>query len=405
MTKVARADQDQTTPAPASAHKDEVVSLRPAESRKAEDAPARTEPPVAAPQKPKGSKKRILLPIIGLAALAGIGYFGYNYWTVGRFMVSTDDAYIQADVTTLVAKASGYVAKIPVKDNSRVKAGDVLAQIDPIDYQLAVQSAQNKIDAEQATIDRIAAQIPASQAAVQQAQAQVTSAQATQVRTQADFERAQALAARDFGSKQALDAARAARDSAVAGVASAQAALAQAQANIDVTRAQQKEASAALAELRTALESARRDLSFTEIRAPADGTVGNRAVDVGSYVTTGSRVMALVPTSTLYVSANFKETQLASLVPGQEVELSIDAVRKVTVKGHVESIAPASGSVFSLLPVENATGNFTKIVQRVPVRIAVSAADAEKYHLRPGLSVVADVDTRTTPAGADRPGE
>jgi membrane fusion protein (multidrug efflux system) len=380
--------------------------------------PAPTVPPVAVPAdqpegdapaapaegKPKRSRKLLIGMCVGLVALLAGGYFGWNWWTVGRFMVSTDDAYVQADVTTLVAKASGYVSKINVQDNARVKAGDVLAEIDPVDYELAVTSARDKITAERATIARIESQIPASEAAVQQAQAQLDAAEATRVRAQADFDRAQQLAARDFGSRQSLDQARAARDNAIANVASAKAALAQARANVDVTKAQRAEAEAALAGLQTQLQSAERDLSFTTIRAPADGVVGNRAVDVGSFVNTGSRLMALVPTGTVYVSANFKETQLAELVPGQEVSLSVDALEKIELKGRVESIAPASGSVFSLLPVENATGNFTKIVQRVPVRIAISADDALRAHLRPGLSVVVDVDTRTTPAGA-RPAE
>ncbi|MGQ4275159.1 HlyD family secretion protein [Terrihabitans sp. B22-R8] len=345
----------------------------------------------------KGGRTRLILLAVAVLALGVGGYFGYGYWTEGRFMVSTDDAYVQADVTTLVAKASGYVSKIHVRDNAQVKAGDLLAEIDAGDYQLAAQAARDKIAAQEASIGRINAQIPASEAAVAQAQAQIVSAEATRVRAQSDFDRAEALAARDFGSRQALDTARANRDNALASLESAKAGLAQARANVDVTKAQLTEAQASLNGLRTELASAERDLSFTQIHAPADGVVGNRAIDVGSYVTTGTRMMALVPTSTVYVAANFKETQLAEIVPGQEVSLSVDAIEKIEIRGRVESIAPASGSVFSLLPVENATGNFTKIVQRVPVRIALDADEAVRAHLRPGLSVVVDVDTRTAP--------
>jgi membrane fusion protein, multidrug efflux system len=360
--------------------------------------PAAQPGPAASPN--KGGRRKLIIAVVGLLALGGGGFYGYGYWTNGRFLVSTDDAYVQADVTTLVAKASGYVQTIAVEDNAHVQAGDLLARIDPADYRLAVQSARDKITAEEATIARIGAQIPAAEAAVQQAQAQLDAAEATRVRTQADFERAQTLASRDFGSRQNLDAARAARDNAVANVESAKAGLAQASANVEVTKAQRAEAEAALAQLRTQLQSAERDLSFTELRAPADGVVGNRAVDVGSFVSTGSRLMALVPTQTIYVAANFKETQLAEIVAGQEVELRVDAISDVKVRGRVESIAPASGSVFSLLPTENATGNFTKITQRVPVRIAVEADAELRERLRPGLSVVVDVDTRTTPRTA-----
>jgi membrane fusion protein (multidrug efflux system) len=365
---------------------------KPADSEK----PAEPEKPAAAA--PKRSIKKWVLIGLGLAALVGGALYGYRWWTVGRFLVSTDDAYIQADVTPLIAKVSGYITAIPVKDNAPVAAGDVLAEIDPGDYELALRTAENKLQTQHATVDRIAAQTLADVAAQAQAEAQVTSAEARRVQAQADYERAVALTARQVSSRQTLDAARAARDTAVAEVASAQAAVAEAKANVEVAKAQQKEARATLGELETARASAERDLSFTKVRAPAAGVVGNRAVDVGSYVSTGSRVMAIVPMNTLYVAANFKETQLASIMPGQEAELTVDAVKHVTFKGRVESIAPASGSVFSLLPVENATGNFTKIVQRVPVRIAIPVEDVSQFGLRPGLSVVVDVDTRTTPA-------
>ena len=379
---------------PASAEARSTPTAVPPATRPADDT-------AAAPAAPaKRSRKSLIFVGLGILALVVASYFGFRYWTVGRFFVSTDDAYIQADVTPLIAKANGYVATIQVKDNASVHAGDVLAEIDPGDYRLAVQTAQNKVDAQHATIDRIAAQILADNAAEEQAVAKLASSNATRIRAEADFARSETLTSREFGSKQTLDAARAARDSAVADVASEQAGVSQARANTEVTKAEQKEATASLAGLQTALASAERDLSFTAIKAPADGVVGNRAVNVGSYVSVGSRVMALVPADTLYVAANFKETQLTTIAVGQEVDLRVDAVGSDTIHGRIESIAPASGSVFSLLPVENATGNFTKIVQRVPVRIAISPADVETFKLRPGLSVRADVDTRTGPKNA-----
>jgi membrane fusion protein (multidrug efflux system) len=343
---------------------------------------------------PKRSRKRAVLTALLLAAAGGGGWFGYGWWTHGRFFVSTDDAYVKADVTTLAAKVPGYVTAVPFANNAAVKAGDVVARIDDGDYRLAVEAARGKVDTQQATIDRIGRQVEALTAGLGQARAQLAAAQAEQVRAQADFARAQALAASDFGSKQRLDQTRADRDRAAANVDSAKAALDAADANIAVARAQEQEARRTLDELRTALAKAERDLSFTVVTAPVDGVIGNRAVEVGNYVQPGARLAALVPLGSVYVEANFKETQLARIEAGQKVDVEVDALPGRKLEGHVLSFAPASGSIFSLLPPENATGNFTKIVQRVPVRIAVPEDVARQGLLRPGLSVVANVWTK-----------
>jgi membrane fusion protein (multidrug efflux system) len=334
---------------------------------------------------------------IGLALLAGTAVaadFGYHYWTAGRFMVSTDDAYVRANNTTLAAKISGYVATLNVADNSYVHAGDVIATIDDGDYQLAADAAQQKALTQQATVDRIGRQIEAQQAAVDQAKAQLASAQAGQTRAQLELDRQQALAGKEFASKQALETAQANRDQAVAGVQGAQGALDAANANVDVLRAQQQEAVRTLAELRTAQAKAERDLSFAVIRAPVDGVIGNRAVQPGDYVQTGQRLASLVPLDDVYIDANFKETQLARLQPGQPVDVSVDALPDHSVQGTVASVAPASGSVFSLLPPDNATGNFTKIVQRLAVRVQLPAGVTAQRLLRPGMSVVVSVNTK-----------
>nr|WP_245422003.1 HlyD family secretion protein [Alsobacter soli] len=343
---------------------------------------------------PKRSKKKLVLTALLLAAIGGGGWFGYGWWTHGRFVVSTDDAYVKADVTTLAAKVAGYVTAVPFANNASVKAGDVIARIDDGDYKLAVEAAKGKVETQQATIERLGRTIEAQTATLGQARAQQAAAEAEQTRAAADFARAQALAASDFGSKQRLDQARADRDRAVASVESAKAAIASAEAGVSVAKAQQGEARRQLDELRTALAKAERDLSFTVITAPVDGVIGNRAVEVGNYVQPGTRLAALVPLGSVYVEANFKETQLARIQPGQKVEVEVDALPGHTLEGRVESFAPGSGSIFSLLPPENATGNFTKIVQRVPVRIAVPEDIARQGLLRPGLSVVANVWTK-----------
>ena len=354
--------------------------------------------PAMPPLRPvrKRRLRKLVLAVVALAALSGGGYEGWRWWTVGRFMVSTDDAYVGADTTILAAKVSGYITEVAVDANQRVRAGDLIARIDDGDYRLAVQADEDRVATQQSTIDRIGQQILAAGAAVDQAQAELDSAEAELTRTVQVLERQQKLATSHYASQQAVDTANAEHDRAVAGIAGGKAALAAAEANVAVLRAQQTEAERTLAELQTTLAQAERELSFAEVRAPVDGVVGNRAVQVGSYVQTGTRLAAIVPLDGVYVDANFKETQLGELHPGQSVALEVDAFPDQSFEGVVDSIAPASGSVFSLLPPENATGNFTKIVQRVPVRIRL-AADAEAV-LRPGMSVEAIVDTRTDAA-------
>jgi membrane fusion protein (multidrug efflux system) len=338
--------------------------------------------------------RKILLAVAALLLTGAGAWYGHHWWTVGRFLVSTDDAYVGANSTTLAAKISGYIATVAVDNNTEVHAGDVIATIDDGDYRLAVDAARDKVATQQATIDRIGRQITAQQAAVDQARAQLASAEAGATRARLELDRQQALATRDFASRQKLEQAQADRDQGTAGVQNARAAVDAALANVDVLQGQQAEAARTLKELQTALAKAERDLSFAVIRAPYDGVLGNRAVQPGDYVQPGQRLASLVPLDAVYVDANFKETQLARLRVGQPVDISVDAVPDRTIEGSVESLAPASGSMFALLPTDNATGNFTKIVQRVPVRIRVPAEVAREKLLRPGMSVVVSVNTK-----------
>jgi membrane fusion protein, multidrug efflux system len=355
--------------------------------------PAPTDAAAAPSPARRSLKKPVLLTLLA-GALAFGAYEGHGWWTSGRFAVSTDDAYVQADITTLSAKVSGYVESVAVTNNQSVRAGDLIARIDPGDYRLALQAAEDKLSTQQSTILRIGRQEEAARASVAQAAAQVDAARADAARAAADYGRQLELARSDFASKARFDQAKADRDRTEAAVKSAQAALAAAEANVDVLGAQKGEAERVAAELATAVERAKRDLSFTEIRAPVDGVIGNKAVEVGTYVQPGARLAALVPLTSVHVDANFKETQLAALTPGQRVHIEVDAFPDRDIVGTVESVSPASGSVFSLLPAENATGNFTKIVQRVPVRIVVAPEVAQEGLLRPGLSVVVSVDRR-----------
>ena len=353
-----------------------------------------TAPQQAPTARRQGGRKRVMLALVAFVALGLGGWKAYNWYTQGRFLVGTDDAYVRTETATLAAKIPGYVARVAVGDNARVKAGDLLVVIDDGDYRLAVTAAEDKALTQAATIARIRAQAGAQKAVVAQAEAQSRGAKADATRAALDYGRAVRLKEATFATQQRVDAALADRDRTVAAAENTEAAVAAARANLSVVEAQIVEATRVGEELKTALDKARRDLGFTEIRAPFDGTVGNKAAQPGQYVQPGTRLMALVPLDSVYVEANFKETQIGRLKPGQKALLSVDAYAEQPIEGVVESVAPASGAQFSLLPPENATGNFTKIVQRVPVRVKVPADVARQGLLRPGLSVVVDVDTR-----------
>ena len=376
------------------------VALRPGSAPAAAARHGEILPPAALVARPK-RKKRVVLPLLLVAALGGGAYAGYGYFVEGRFLVSTDDAYVKADMSTVAAKVAGYVSLVPVVDNAVVAKGQVLARIDDGDYANAVDAAKARIDTQDATVARIGRQVAAGAAMVDQARATLLSARADATREAAEFDRADSLMHSSYGTQQRLDAARADRDRSAAAVANAVAAVASAEAAIDVLKAQRTEAEKVRAELVTTLARAERDLGFTVVRAPFDGVVGNKSVQPGQYVQTGGRLLSLVPLDSAYVEANFKETQVARLKPGQRVVVKPDAYGERAVEGRVESIAPASGAEFSMLPPENATGNFTKIVQRLPVRIALPPEVAREGILRPGLSVEVEVHTR--PEGLPAP--
>jgi membrane fusion protein (multidrug efflux system) len=360
-------------------------------------APASTAAPAAAP---KGEKKRrsLVFPILITAALIGGGWYGYNWWTNGRFMVSTDDAYIGGDIAVIQPKVTGYVAKVNVVANQLVKAGDVLATLDDGDYQNALQQAQAQIVTEQLSLQRIDAQIEGAKASLAQAQAQKVALEATVRGAQITQTRASQLQAKAVGTAANVDSANIALDQANANLVGGDANIKAAESNITLIQAQRKEAEGSVRTLEIARDKAARDLSFTVLKAPYDGVVGNRSVQEGDLVSPGQRLMALVPVRQLYIDANFKETQIQHLVAGSKVNVHVDAYGNNPIVGTVESISPASGSVFSLLPPENATGNFTKVIQRVPVRIALPQDALDSGRLRAGLSVVVDVDTRTAPS-------
>jgi len=369
-----------------------------AEARPVTTAEAAAPEAVAAqPEKKKGGR-RMMLPILGLALLAAAGWYGYQWWTHGRFMISTDDAYIEGDIASISPKVSGYVAAVNVVANQTVKAGEPLVTLDDGDYRLAKEQAEAQIATQKLALDRIDAQIDGAKASLAQAEAQKTAYQAALNGAEVAEKRAKELNAKAVGTTASLDSATVALDQAKANLVGADANIVSAKANIAVLQAQRAESESGIRTLELARDKAARDLDFTVLKAPYDGVVGNVSVQVGDLVSAGQRLAALVPVTDLYVEANFKETQIAHLVPGSKVHLHVDAYEDDDILGTVSSIAPASGSVFSLLPAENATGNFTKVTQRVPVRIALPKEALDSGKLRAGLSVVVDVDSRTAPA-------
>ena len=320
--------------------------------------------------------------------------YGRYYWTAGRFLESTDDAYVQADSTIVAPKVSGYLVDVLVADNQPVKAGQALAKIDDRDYVAALDQAKADVATAQADIDNVKAALQQQQAVIAQARATVAVDQANLTYAEQENDRYEALANRGAGSVQNAQQSVSRRDTARATLTRDTAAVAAAEQQVGVLQAQLAKANAALQHSQAVQDQAQLNLGYTNIAAPIDGVVGNRSLRIGQFVQAGTQLMAVVPLAAVYVVANFEETQLAGMHQGEPVGIVVDTYSGKTVKGHVDSIAPASGQEFALLPPDNATGNFTKIVQRIPVKIAIDPDDPLRGDLRPGMSVNATVDTK-----------
>lgn len=340
--------------------------------------------------------------------LAGAAEYGWHWWAVGRFLEQTDDAYVRADVVTMSPKVAGYLADVPAGDNQSVRAGDVLLRIDDRDYRAAVEQAEGAVAAAEATVaaDQAAtanldAQLQRQVAVIAGAEADTLGAEAELRRAQLDYARYRSLAATEAASRQNFETAEATNRKATAALARTRAAVGAERGRLPVlgtereqAKANLRHAEASLVQAQAALALARLSLEHTILRAPVDGVVGQRAARVGQYVEPGQPVMAVVPLQAAYVVANFKETQLTDVHPDQAVEVAVDTFPDRPVRGRVGSISPASGAQFALLPPDNATGNFTKVVQRIPVKILLDPGGELAGQLRPGMSVVATVDTR-----------
>ncbi|MGL9623488.1 HlyD family secretion protein [Bradyrhizobium sp. U531] len=347
---------------------------------------------------PRLSRQAIQRAALGLVLALGVsaaGYYGYDYLKTGRYLESTDDAYVKADSTIIAPKVSGYIAKVLVGDNEAVKAGQVLARIDDRDFKTALDQARADVAAAEASVRNIDAQLDLQQPVIAQSTADVAAAEANLKFAQEERARYDDLMKTGSGTIQRAQQTDAALRASNAQLQHARSGLMAAQRKVDVLTTQRAQATAQLERARAVAQQAELNLSYTEITAPVDGTVGARSLRVGQYVQAGTQLMAVVPLDAVYVVANFKETQLTHMRPGQPVQLHVDSFRNRTLRGHVDSLSPASGLEFALLPPDNATGNFTKIVQRVPVKIVLDDHGLTGL-LRPGMSAVPTVDTKST---------
>ena len=339
--------------------------------------------------------KRAALALALSLGVAAATDFGYGYLTTGRYLETTDDAYVKADSTIIAPRVSGYIAEVLVSDNEPVKAGQLLARIDDRDFRTALAQAKADVAASEAAVRNLNAQIELQEPVIQQQAAEVDAAEANLKFAQEERARYDALMKSGSGTVQRAQQTDAALRAQTAQLQQGKSGLAAANKKIEVLSTERAKAAAQLDHARAVEAQAALNLSYTEIAAPVDGTVGARSLRVGQFVQAGTQLMAVVPLDAVYVVANFKETQLTHVRNGQPVELRIDSFHSIKLKGHVDSLSPASGLEFALLPPDNATGNFTKIVQRVPVKIVLDEHNL-KGLLRPGMSAEPTVNTKAT---------
>jgi membrane fusion protein (multidrug efflux system) len=343
----------------------------------------------------KFNVRKLLTVSAAAAVVAGAAWYGWDYWTIGQYLVSTDDAYVKADNTTIAPKVSGYLHEVLVGDNEPVTAGQVLARIDDRDFKVALDQAKADVAAARAAITSKQAQLGVQEAAIDAARATIDVDKATVTFAAQENKRYTDLAATGFGSVQNAQQAQSRNAGAQAAIARDTANLASAVKQVDLLKAEIVQANATLARTEAVQSQAQLNLEYTSIIAPIDGIVGNRTLRPGQFVQAGTQLMSLVPATGAYVVANYKETQLTDVRQGQAVDIAVDMFPGQIVHGHVDSIAPASGQEFALLPPDNATGNFTKVVQRIPVKLALDRGTNPSIELRPGMSVIPTIETRS----------
>ena len=372
--------------------------------QKAEVYPATSQPsvpqgPASSPQ--PGTKHRLvrggmLLPLVAVTIVSAfmvLAITRWDYWLGVAAVQSTDDATVRAELTGLAARVTGNVVEVAVRDYQSVRQGDLLMRIDPADYEVAVARAEAGVAGARAALENLDNQVALQKAVILQAQAQLTSTQARAVQAEQERERQYNLLQSTYGTRQKVEQVEADLAIAKAAQQAAAAAVLAQKEQLNVLEGTRGQRDAELQTAQASLAGARLQLGYTRILAPFDGIVGQRQVQPGDYVTVGGSLISIVPLPRVYVIANYKETQLTNVVAGQPASMTVDTFPGATLNGHVESLSPASGSQFALLPPDNATGNFTKVVQRIPVRIALDPGQPLIEQLRPGMSVVTSIHT------------
>ncbi len=382
--------QDQTSPAPQA----------PAAAGPSQTAAAVAAARAAALQRGAWSRFAIPLSAVLVAFIfIAVATLRWDAWTGNAVTQTTNDAYVRAELTRLSSRVAGEVLTVAVNDFQRVKAGDLLIQIDPADYQAQVAQAEASVVAAQAALDNLSNQVELQYATIAQAEAALVSATAEEVQARQEQERQQSLSQTEAGTRQKFEQATAAYAKAQADVHASRAVIAAQKHQMEVLAGTKKQRAADVLGAQAALAAAKLKLGYTKIVAPFDGVVGERQVQPGDYVNIGSNLINVVPLPNVYVIANYKETQLTRVKPGQGVDITVDSFPAEKLHGRVERISPASGSQFALLPPDNATGNFTKVVQRVPVRIQLDKNQPLLERLLPGMSVVTNIRTGDADGG------
>jgi membrane fusion protein (multidrug efflux system) len=360
-------------------------------------------PPPKPTQRPASSLwSRLAIPLFAVIValtFVALATLRFDEWVGNAVIQTTNDAYVRADLTRLASRVSGEVLTVSVTDFQRVEAGDLLIQIDPADYQAQVAQSEAAVAAAQAVLDNLANQIELQYATIAQAEAARLSAEALEVEAKQEQERQQSLSQTEAGTRQRFEQAVAGLAKAQADVRASRAVIAAQQHQLEVLQGTKKQRAADLDATKATLASARLKLGYTKITAPFDGVVGERQVQPGDYVNIGTNLINVVPLPKVYVIANYKETQLTHVAPGQPVEITVDSFSREKLRGKVERIAPATGAQVALLPPDNATGNFTKVVQRIPVRIQFDDNQPLLARLVPGMSVVTSIDTKDANGG------
>jgi membrane fusion protein (multidrug efflux system) len=337
-------------------------------------------------------RRHYLLLVGALIAALAVAAFAH-YWASARFVVATNDAYVQADSTLVASRVSGYVSAVMIQDHQPVKAGQALALIDDRDFRAALDQARADARAAQAGVDDLQAQLTEQSTLIDRARAGVAASQAALELANLNQVRYRKMAGIGFGSEQQSQQGDAEARERSANLVRDRASLASAHGQVRVLQAKLEQAQALRDRAQAVERRAALELGYTTVIAPIDGIVGARTVRLGQYVQAGTQLTALVPLREVYVMANFKETQLTRVHAGEPVRVRVDTFPGIDLRACVDSLAPASGLEFSLLPPDNATGNFTKIVQRIPVKIRFDANEPLAGRLRPGMSVEVSVDT------------